>query len=386
MNYIQKLLQGADPSASLRTGVEWKTVDTVFTIIAGGDVPKDAFSEVETLEFNIPILSNGIDEKALYGWTDKAKIEKPSLTISARGTIGWTSYREKPFFPIVRLIVLTPKVEMILKYAYYYMKIIENNYKVPPAGIPQLTKPMIKDIQLPIPPLPVQQEIVRILDTFTELTAALTVELTARKKQYSFYREALLMPVMVNGKWLMNNKEVEWKTLGEVVEMKAGKHISSDKINPIETLEYQYPCFGGNGIRGYINMKSNAGNHLLIGRQGALCGNVQRIDGEFYATEHAVVVTSNGEINIDFAFHLLTLMNLNQYASKSAQPGLAVGKLETLKIPIPPLAEQERIVSILDKMDTLTTSISEGLPKEIELRKKQYEYYRDKLLTFPKTP
>ncbi|MCB1659353.1 MAG: restriction endonuclease subunit S, partial [Pseudomonadales bacterium] len=106
--------------------------------------------------------------------------------------------------------------------------------------------------------------------------------------------------------------------------------------------------------------------------------------GKFYATEHAVVVTAKGGINIDWAFHLLTYMNLNQYASQSAQPGLAVGKIETLQIPIPPLTEQARIVAILDKFDALTNSITQGLPREIELRQQQYEYYRDLLLSFAK--
>ncbi|ELX3513609.1 restriction endonuclease subunit S, partial [Escherichia coli] len=131
--------------------VEWKALDDVFDIVAGGDAPKDALSEFETEEFSIPVLSNGIGNKSLYGWTDRAKIEKPSLTISARGTIGWTSYRSRPFFPIVRLLVLTPKIKLNLKYAYYFMKTIENNYKIPEAGIPQLTKPMLKDIKIPFP-------------------------------------------------------------------------------------------------------------------------------------------------------------------------------------------------------------------------------------------
>ena len=107
--------------------------------------------------------------------------------------------------------------------------------------------------------------------------------------------------------------------------------------------------------------------------------------GKFYATEHAVVVTVSDVVNLDWAFHMLTLMNLNQYASQSAQPGLAVGKLEGLKIPIPSLAEQIRIASILDKFDALTNSLTEGLPREIELRQKQYAHYRDLLLSFPKS-
>ena len=195
--YRDKLLSFEDGE------VEWKAIEDVFDIFAGGDVPKEDFSESQTDEYNIPILSNGIDEKSLYGWTNIAKIDKPSLTVSARGTIGWTSYREKPFFPIVRLIVLTPKTKISLKYAYYFMKTIEKNYKVPEAGIPQLTKPMIKDIKIPIPypadedkSLEAQNQIVAILDKFDALTASITEglprEIELRQKQYAYCRGLLL--------------------------------------------------------------------------------------------------------------------------------------------------------------------------------------------------
>jgi type I restriction enzyme S subunit len=176
--------------------VVWKSLGEVFDIVAGGDVPKQAFSEIKTDEFNIPILSNGIGKNSLYGWTNIPKIEKPSLTISARGTIGWTSYREKPFFPIVRLIVLTPKTELNVKFAYYYMKTIEDKYNVPQNGIPQLTKPMVKDISFPIPNLKEQERIVTILDKFDILTTFITdglpKEIELRKKQYEYYRDLLL--------------------------------------------------------------------------------------------------------------------------------------------------------------------------------------------------
>ncbi|MEK8888718.1 restriction endonuclease subunit S [Escherichia coli] len=182
--------------------VEWKALDDVFDIVAGGDAPKDALSEFETEEFSIPVLSNGIGNKSLYGWTDRAKIEKPSLTISARGTIGWTSYRSRPFFPIVRLLVLTPKIKLNLKYAYYFMKTIENNYKIPEAGIPQLTKPMLKDIKIPFPcpgnPEESYNEQARIaatLDKFdiliNSITEGLPREIELRQKQYEYYRDLL---------------------------------------------------------------------------------------------------------------------------------------------------------------------------------------------------
>ncbi|EOM6521373.1 restriction endonuclease subunit S [Escherichia coli] len=192
-----------DQLLSFKEGeVEWKALDDVFDIVAGGDAPKDALSEFETEEFSIPVLSNGIGNKSLYGWTDRAKIEKPSLTISARGTIGWTSYRSRPFFPIVRLLVLTPKIKLNLKYAYYFMKTIENNYKIPEAGIPQLTIPMLKDIKIPFPcpgnPEESYNEQARIaatLDKFDVLTNSITEglprEIELRQKQYEYYRDLL---------------------------------------------------------------------------------------------------------------------------------------------------------------------------------------------------
>lgn len=168
----------------------------VFNIVAGGDVPKNAMSDIKTEEYRFPILSNGIEDKAIYGWTNKPKISDPSLTISARGTIGWASYQENPFYPIVRLLVLTPRIEFNLKYAYYFMKSIENKYDIPQSGIPQLTKPMIKNKILPLPPLSDQARIVYILDRFNTLTSSLTQglprEIELREKQYAYFRDKLL--------------------------------------------------------------------------------------------------------------------------------------------------------------------------------------------------
>lgn len=109
---------------------------------------------------------------------------------------------------------------------------------------------------------------------------------------------------------------------------------------------------------------------------------MKRATGKFYATEHAVVVTPRAGVDVSWMFHALTHMNLNRYASKSAQPGLAVGVLNDLHIDLPPFKEQQRGGRILDKFDALTSDLSSGLPAEIESRRKQYEYYRDKLLTF----
>ena len=352
-------------------GVEYRALGECCRLSAGGDVPKESFSKEQTDEYNVPIYSNGIGDNALYGWTNKAKIIESCVTIAARGTIGYSELREKPFVPIIRLICAIPNDDVDVKYLKYSVETI--SFQVPTSGIPQLTVPMASKYKIPLPPLPVQRGIVRILDNFTELIAELTAELEARKKQYEYY----------SGELLANCKEhAQSVELGSVVDMKAGKFIQAVEISQVQDAEYRYPCYGGNGLRGYVKSYNHDGEYLLIGRQGALCGNVKRANVKFYATEHAVVVDTGATVNVDWLFHMLTRMNLNQYASKSAQPGLAVGNIAKLEISLPPLVQQERIADILDRFDTLTTDMSNGLPAEIEARRKQYEYYRDKLLRF----
>ena len=164
--------------------------------------------------------------------------------------------------------------------------------------------------------------------------------------------------------------------------MKAGKAIQAVELSESKDEHHTYECYGGNGIRGYIGKANYHGGFPIIGRQGALCGNVQYADGDFYATEHAVVVSSKGLYDQRYLYYLLIAMNLNQYKSAGAQPGLAVGKLETIDAPVPSMELQLKAVNILDRFDKLCNDLSSGLPAEIEARQKQYEYYRDKLLTF----
>lgn len=232
-------------------------------------------------------------------------------------------------------------------------------------------------VRVPVPPLVVQQEIVRVLDEFTqleaELEAELGAELEARRRQYEYYRG-----VLVDFSGTMSRRV----RLDELLDLRAGKFISAADIAPEPDPEHSVPCFGGGGLRGYVSSPNRQGDSLLIGRQGALCGNVKRARGEFYATEHSVVGTPKAGVDIKWAFHLLAHMNLNQYASKSAQPGLAVGTLNQLVVHVPSLDDQSRVGSILDKFDVLVNDLSIGLPAEIAARRKQYEYYRDKLLAF----
>jgi type I restriction enzyme, S subunit len=171
--------------------------------------------------------------------------------------------------------------------------------------------------------------------------------------------------------------------MADVFVMRAGQHIAANRIADVASAERPFPCYGGNGIRGYVTLSSHTGDHLLVGRQGALCGNVERATGKFYATEHAVVVTPKPGVDVSWAFHMLTFMNLNQHASRSAQPGLAVGKLESVLVAVPPIDEQRRTGVTLDKFNARVDDLSIALPAELSARRKQYEHYRDRLLSFP---
>ncbi|SFK42077.1 restriction endonuclease subunit S [Methylophaga sulfidovorans] len=385
--FIEKLLDGGT--------VEWKTLDEISVKISSGGTPKTGVSEfydgdipwLRTQEVDFcEIWDTGVKITEAGVKSSSAKWIPANCVIIAMygATVGKIGINKVPM-TTNQACANVELDEQIVDYRYVFHFLSSRYEYIKSLGAGSQTNinaGIVKNLNIPIPcpdtsqkSLEIQAEIVRILDTFTAMTAELTAELSLRKKQYNYYRDKLLS---------FEEGKVEWKTLGDVFQMRAGQHISANKIEPNPSNDYSYPCFGGNGIRGFVENKSHDGEHLLIGRQGALCGNVQRMKGQFYATEHAVVVTSNGEVDINWAFHMLTVMNLNQYASHSAQPGLAVGKLQKLPIPLPTIDEQRRVATILDKFDTLTNSITEGLPREIELRQKQYEYYRDLLLSFPK--
>lgn len=146
----------------------------------------------------------------------------------------------------------------------------------------------------------------------------------------------------------------KWVKLKSVFSMQAGKFISASSIQP----EGRFPCYGGNGLRGYVDISNRKGRFPLIGRQGALCGNVHVVDGEFYATEHAVVVDCGEYGDPDCVGLFLEAMNLNQYATATAQPGLSVKKIIELPFPLPPKDEQARIVSrvkdLMKQVDALS--------------------------------
>ena len=150
-----------------------------------------------------------------------------------------------------------------------------------------------------------------------------------------------------------------WCKLGEIFYLKAGENITSKDISEIKKEDFIYPCYGGNGIRGYTKQYNKEGIFSLIGRQGALCGNINIGKGKFFATEHAVVVNTFSETNVNWCFYFLKQLNLNQYATSTAQPGLSVNNINQIYIPLPPLKEQDRIANEIDRLFTLIEQLEE---------------------------
>ena len=169
-----------------------------------------------------------------------------------------------------------------------------------------------------------------------------------------------------------------WTTLGEIFTLQAGKNITSKDIYTEKSEENKYPCFGGNGVRGYVSISNKIGEYPIIGRQGALCGNVNLACGSFYATEHAVVVERYCDTDLMWVYYTLIALNLNQYATATAQPGLAVNVINDVAIPLPPPHEQQRIsksikilFSFLETIEceklNLKTTISQTKAKVLDL-------------------
>jgi type I restriction enzyme S subunit len=228
------------------------------------------------------------------------------------------------------------------------------------ANLPRVNESVINNYEISLPTLNEQRRIASLLDKVSDL-------ITLRKQQLeqldlmvkSQFIEMFGKPLSAQSKW-----PIEY--LGKLCDMKAGKFVSASEIKEKDE-ENQYPCYGGNGLRGYVCSYSHEGNYPLIGRQGALCGNVQYVEGKFYATEHAVVTKPIIEMNTYWLFYTLKELDLNRLSSGAAQPGLTVGKLNLVQIPYPPIKLQNQFSNFAKQVDKSKLEIQQGL-KKLELQ------------------
>ncbi len=215
-------------------------------------------------------------------------------------------------------------------------------------AITRLTLEKIRKLRFPVAPLPEQRTIAAALSDVDALLAKLD-QLIAKKRDI----KQAAMQQLLTGKKRLPEFSGEWevKRLSEICFMKSGEGITSTSIDNYS----KFPCYGGNGLRGYTSRYTHHGSYALVGRQGALCGNVVRVQGKFYASEHAIVVQPLKGTDIHWLTMVLARMNLNQYSESSAQPGLSVSKLLALTLSFPSEREQTAIASVLSDMDAEIT-------------------------------
>ena len=246
-------------------------------------------------------------------------------------------------------------------------------------------------IKIPVPPLPVQEEIVRILDKFTELTAELTAELAKRKQQYQYYRN-----ILVNFK-----EEIDKPSkINELIAELCPNGIKFEKLEdncllldserrPVTKKDRTagiYPYYGANGIQDYVDEYIFEGTFLLMGEDGSVINPdgspiLNWATGKIWVNNHAHILSEKKGTSLRYLYYVLQTVNISSVV-RGTPPKLNQKNLNNIIIPVPPLPIQEEIVRILDRFDALCNDLTSGLPAEIEARKKQYEYYRDKLLTF----
>ena len=387
--YIERLLQG--------TEVVWKPLGEV----AEYEQPTKYLVKSSNYKdiYPTPVLTAG--KTFILGYTDetegiyKASISPVIIFDDFTTANKWVDFDFKAKSSAMKMITSKNEKELLLKYIYYWLntlpsELIEGDHK----------RQWISNYankKIPLPPLSVQQEIVRILDKFTQLEAELEAELEGRKRQYKYYRNKLLS---------YEGNEVEWKTLGEVGEVTklagfeftnyvkyndTGKIIALRGLNVKGSLDLSDVKYIDESDFSKLNRSKLYINDMLFTYVGTV-GSVALIpenDKYYLAPNVARIRFLDRKINPRFMFHYFQSdefkkKQINRYLGSSSMKNLTMENIRKFQIPLPSLSRQQRIASILDKFDTLVNSISEGLPKEIALRRKQYEYYREKLLSFPK--
>ena len=392
VDFLSRLLDGSE--------VVWKPLKEVLVRTKGTKITAGRMKEIHKDGAPIKIFAGG----KTFAFVDYGDIPagdvntEPSIIVKSRGIIEF-EYCEKAFSHKNEMWSYhSTESSISIKYVYHYLKLNEFHFQNigGKMQMPQIATPDTDKFPIPIPcpdnpdkSFAIQAEIVRILDTFTALTTELEAELTARKKQYEHYREELLT----------FGDDVEFRALGEVGSIYDGTHQTPEytdegvKFVSVENIKSLYTTtkyISKEDFNCNYKIKPQT-NDLFMTRIGSIgaCTVVDRDDALAFYVTLALIRPHQTKINSRYIKFILESrtgkVELRKKTLVNAVPiKINLGDIGKIKIPIPPLSKQKEIVAILDKFDALVNDISTGLPREIELRQKQYAYYRDLLLSFPK--
>lgn len=400
MTKLEELINGLCPD-----GVEYVKIKDYFTRLKGTPITAAKMKEIASNDGEIKVFAGGKTVINAYEKDiPKANITRvPAVLVQSRGVID-VVYYDNPFTFKNEMWAYTHNEQTTVKYLYYFLSTQVNKMRESASGmgsLPQISLKVTEEMQIPLPPLSIQSEIVHILDYFTLLTAELTTELTARQKQYAFYRDYLLD---------FSNEDVTKKIPD--IDCSNVEYIKLKDVCKIGDGLHSTPIYDNNGSYYFIN-----GNNLENGRI-TFTENTKRINISQYERykieldDATILMSINGTIgkialynrepiilgksvayfNVNerilkkYLYYLLQTNRSNAYYEKnltgSTIKNLGLKALREYQIPLPPIDVQKNIIKILDRFDKLNNDMSEGLPAEIEARKKQYEYYRDTLLSF----
>lgn len=379
MKNLETLIQELCPD-----GVEFVKLGDVCEIKTGKGITQKDCSESD----KYPVYSGG---KEPMGYYKEFNRNANTVTVSRVGAYaGFVNYVTEDFYLNDKCFSVLPKKDEDInsKYLYYKLKALECSIinMQSGGGVPTINTKKVGSLEIPLPPIGVQNEIVRILDKFTSLEAELEAELDCRKRQYEYYRDKLLSFDNVGG------QEVEWKKMSEV------SFYPKTRIDASELSDNSYI-----GVENLLKDKLGRtdstvkpeGSVIQFVEKDILIGNIRPYLRKIWKSDCkggtngdvlCIRVKVPSEVSADYLFHILSSEKFFLYDIKNSKgakmPRGDKSAVMDFEIPIPSLEEQHRIVSILDRFESLTTSLQSGLPAEITARRQQYEHYRDKLLTF----
>lgn len=333
-------------------GMSWNTVslEKICTMLSGNAWSASKFKEEgKTPIIRIQNLGNNENEKFIWWdepYDEKFIVKKGDILLSLSGSIKVDIWKDRDALLNQRIVKLVPNKDVDNKWFFWQITniILDIERMGKWALVNNVSITDLKDLEIPLPPLSTQKRIAEILDAADALRRK-DQELI---KKYDELAQAIFIDMF--GDPVKNEKGWEVKKLGTVSNMKAGNFISASEIYT-DIDDGLYPCYGGNGLRGFVKSHTHNGDYILIGRQGALCGNVKITTGKFHATEHAVVCSPKIEYNVLWLYFLLGNLNLNKYSSGAAQPGLNVSTLVNIDLIFAPIKFQNQFAEKLKSIE-----------------------------------